>query len=149
MDGNQDMETAEETLEELPLDAKIAGWLIFCYAIMILLFGVILTVGLGHLNGYRSRPILFGLLTVTSDLGNGVYALLLGFATLAGGFGLIKGRKYGWWIMFVVSIYCILDGYHVQAIKGVCPTWWGLYVLSAITLWLLLRGKVYGIRFFR
>jgi hypothetical protein len=150
MDANQDSETPKEAVKarKLPLDAKIVGWLLFCDAIILLLIGVVLIAGIGHFTGNSRRSLLFGLLTITSELSHGVYVLFLGFVMFAGGLGLIQGRKYGWWIMLVSSLYCILDNYLAQADEGVYPMW-GLYILSVITAWLLLRSKVYGIRIIR
>ncbi|MBW8041075.1 MAG: hypothetical protein FVQ85_13885 [Planctomycetes bacterium] len=150
MDENQDRETPKETVKtrKSPLDAKIVGWLFFCDAIIVMLIGLALITGIGHLSDNSSRSFLFGLLTITSELSHGVYTLFLGFAIFAGALGLIKGRKYGWWIMLVSSLYCILDNYLVQVNKGMYPMW-GLYMLSLITAWLLFRSKVYGIRIIR
>ena len=150
MDGNQDREIPEETAKtrKLPLDAKIVGWLVFCDAIIFLLIGAVLITGIGHFTSDSRRSLVFGLLTITSELSHGVYTLFLGFAMLAGGLGLIRGRKYGWWIMLATSVYCILDNFLVQVNEGVYPMW-GLYILSVIIAWLLLRSKVYGIRIIR
>ena len=133
---------------KLPLDAKIVGWLVFCDAIIVMLIGLALITGIGHLTSNSKRSLLFGLLTITSELSHGVYTLFLGFAIFAGGLGLIQGRKYGWWIMLVSSLYCILDNYLLQVHKDIYPMW-GLYMLSVIIAWLLLRSKVYGIRIIR
>ena len=150
MDGNQDRETSKETVKarKSTLDAKIVGWIVLCNAIIALLIGLLLVTGIGHVAGNTKRSLLFGILNISSDLSHGVYDLFLGLVIVVGGLGLIRGRKYGWWIILVSSLYCILDNYLLQVTKGIFPMW-GLYILSVITAWLLLRSKVFGIRIIR
>ena len=144
MDGEQNKEVIKlnATIKRTPLDAKIIGGLLFFSGFLGVLFGVLLVIGIGQIAGEGRIAILLGLSTVGPKLGYGVYNIISSMFILIGSYGLIRGRKYGWWVMISFCAYFFLD----SALSGMYAPIWIFFIYGSVTLWLLFRRNIYGIK---
>ncbi|MBW8042299.1 MAG: hypothetical protein FVQ85_20185 [Planctomycetes bacterium] len=132
--------------KNMPLDAKIVGWFIFYTAFISLLIGVLLVSGIGRFTSSESsRNILFGTITISSELSHGIYIICISFLHFVCGYGVAKGYKFSWWLMLIPSLSVICDwimmlpDHQTGALICIC-------INLGIIAWLIYRRKFYGIR---
>ena len=126
------------------LDVRIVKWFLFVVASFLFFVSGLLLTGLSDIAENYQRFVLFGILSLTSNLSFGIYFFCTGIISVVCGYGISKGFKFGWWCLLVYSIYhfsdILLVFYHhqVNAIIGICID------LGLIT-WLIYRKRLYGI----
>jgi hypothetical protein len=145
MDEKLNTNLHEENVKKTPLDAKIIGGFLSLSGLLGILLGVVLVTGIGHFTSESETAILFGLFTVSSELGHGIYNIIGSIYILIGSYGLIRRRKYGWWVMISFCAYFFLEG----MLSGTKAHIWAFFMYGGVTLWLLCRSKTYGVRIFR
>lgn len=114
------------------------------------LFGACLLVsGVAFISGFAfppAQPLLtiyiFGLLSVNSLFWQSVGGLLHGSALVVGGWGLLTGRAYGWWITLLMELigvrFLLVEFEHY-------PYWNSVQfaLLALVVAWLLWRAHFY------
>jgi hypothetical protein len=132
------------TNQNLPRDANIVAGLVFVSATIGFLCLVLQTIGILHVPSDYGRPVLFGILSLTSDSALGIHTFLTACASAFCAYGLMKGKKFGWWMTLIVVINGISDsllifGKHpIAATVSIC---FGAGIIG----WLLYRKHLYGI----
>lgn len=129
---------------KMPLDVRIVAWLLVISAFMHFFITLLLLIGIAHSPSDYNRPVLFGTLSLGSDLSSGIYSSLLGGASLVSAYSLVRGHKFGWWFVLIFSIYNIYDAllllscYPTGATIGIC-------ISFGIIGWLVYRRRLYNI----
>lgn len=130
--------------KKMPLDARIVGWLVLTSAFIGFLCVGLLVIGLAHNPSDYHRPVLFGTVSLTSDLSLGIHTFLSGLVCLISGYGLIKGHKFGWWLTLILSIDNISDSLLIFSDYRITASI-GIYISIGIIIWLVWRRGFYGI----
>jgi len=129
---------------KMPFDARIIGWWLFATAFISFLFGFGLLSGLWHIPSGYDQTVIFSMVSLTSDLSSGIYSILGGLLCLVAAYGIIRGYKFGWWLMLICSIINISDStlifshHPVTSIIGIC-------IGLGIIIWLVYRRRLYNI----
>jgi len=130
--------------EKTPLDAKIVGWLVLISALMHFITVGLLLSGIAHAPLNCSGDVLFRTFSLASDLSVGIYSFLKGAVCLICAYGLIRGYKFGWWLMLISSINNVSDcllrfsDYRITATISIC-------ISLGIIGWLIYRRHLYSI----
>jgi len=105
--------------------------------------------GAAFISGFASplveslpRIYLFGIFPINSLLWQGVGSALHGLAFVVGGWGLLRGRAYGWWVTLLMAlsgVRWLLDKF-VHYPYG-CSIWFA--ILALVVAWLLRRARFY------
>jgi hypothetical protein len=122
-----------------PLDVKIVGlsWI---------LWGVVCFLGtLSYLlPPYAELPtpqyILFGVVSVSSELWGSIYWIFDAGLSVAVGYWLLRLRPYGWWILVVEIISGSLNG--LRALGHINP--FGVMLTVAFLGWAIFRFPLYS-----
>jgi hypothetical protein len=128
-----------------PLDVRIFAWFFIVVGIIAFLLGILLITGIAYTPPGYQKKVLGGIIVLKSDTANAIYTLILGALNFINGYILIKGKKIGWWLAFVGSIYGISDsillgfaGHNISASIGILMS-------LVIIIWLFWRRRLYGI----
>ena len=128
-----------------PLDVKIIAWFSIIVGIIVLLLGILLITGIAHTLPDHPTKVLFGIIALASDTTNAIYTLIIGAMDFITGYILKKGKKIGWWLAFIGSIYgipnYILLGFSEHKISALI----GILMSLVIIIWLIYRRKLYDI----
>jgi hypothetical protein len=144
LDNNEVKLSASFPDKNIPLDARIIGWFVFYTAFISFFIGVLLLSGLSHFTSSESRIILFGTITLGSEMSHGIYISCISFINLVCGYGVAKGYKFGWWLMLISSSIFICDWIMMfpdhQTVALIC-----ICINLGIIAWLFYRRIFYGI----
>jgi len=129
-----------------PWDARVIGWAHVAFGILGLLLAIIALAGIAHPSESGWKPwrplILFGTLEIHSISWQGVRGLLLGIAMMLGGYGLARGRRYGWWLILACNLESLpMLLVNLTTTPCVTPVWLVFYLL--VLGWLLGRIRLY------
>jgi len=144
LDQNESKLTVTPARKKMPLDVRIVAWLGLISAVVAFLFVGLLISGLAHIPSGHHRPILFGIISLASDLSLGIHTFWVGAGSLICAYGLIRGFKFGWWLTFIFSINGICDSLLIFSDAQVVATISICFSLGIIT-WLLYRRRLYKI----
>lgn len=129
---------------KMPLDARIVGWVVVVPAFVFLLLGFLFLIGFSYITSPDTRPALFGIVSLGSEVEFGIYWFCIGLTRGFSAYGIIKGRKFGWWCLLVLSVNSIFDD------LAMLPRYKVAILITtviniAIIAWLVYRRRLYNI----
>ena len=128
----------------IPLSARIIGWFIAVQAFVLGSFGFLFLIGFSYFLSLDTRPALFGTILIASEFQFGIYWFCIGFIRGISAYGIIKGYRFGWWCLLIISLNSIFDN------LAVLPRYKVTVLVSVginlgIIIWLLCKIRLYGI----
>ena len=126
-----------------PWDARLVGWAHVAFGILGLLLWTAVLTGFAQPGPSEWRSLyLFGMLEVRSVLWSGVIGVPLSAASVLEGYGLARGRRYGWWLALALNLNVLPTLWvNLTAPPRVAPIWLAFYLL--VLGWLLWRVRLY------
>jgi len=94
----------------VPICLKIISWFLIIVSVFQISLASLLASGISYLGDNSGRLILFGLLSLSSELHFAVYMFIMGGIALFCGIGLLRKNKLAWWVTLIYSIYYLSDG---------------------------------------
>lgn len=145
MDTQDECEFTQGRLDRrMPLDVQIIAWIIVASAIISIFSIVLLLCGLIRFPSGYSRPILFGLTSLDSNLSSGIYSSVTAALDLICAYGLIRGQAYAWWLVLILYLCGLADTLLIYFEAPITATL-SLCMTVAIIVWLVYRRRLYGI----
>lgn len=142
---NDERKLAQGRLEKrMPLDVRIIAWIIVASAIISIFSIVLLLCGLIRFPSGYSRPILFGLISLDSNLSLGIYSSVTAALDLICAYGLIRGQAYAWWLILILYLCGLADTLLIYFEAPITATL-SLCMTVAIIVWLVYRRGLYNI----
>jgi len=129
--------------KRMPWDVKLIGWLALTGGIAGFVMGSLLAWGV---VGYRDADwcalTLFGTVDITSNLRLGIMYMVKGPLSFVKGYGLLKGRAFGWWLYMVTLVEASVNGILLAPIRP-CVAAFGLSIICLQIAWLIFRARLY------
>ncbi|MCD4830524.1 MAG: hypothetical protein K8R02_01800 [Anaerohalosphaeraceae bacterium] len=94
-------------------ETNIIAIIVALPACLFFLLGVSLLIGFADIPHQDSRPALFGMVWLVSELEFGIYYILISSATMLTVFGIVRKYKWGWWFLIILSVYHIINNFLV------------------------------------
>lgn len=130
--------------QRAPWDVWVVGSLCFVGAALYILGGLprIFMSSCPH-EVERNYVTLFGILSPSSPFWIGICYLVHAVFEVAEGYGLVRGRSYGWWLMIIG----LFDRVALTIVQFPSSAYWGL--LRLLLICVLLGWAIFRIRFYR
>ncbi len=130
--------------ENMPLDLKIIGTLIEIISLFFFLLGLLFASDIWTTTQPETRPAVFGMLLLSSDISFSINFLTIGFFGFFSGFGISKGHKFGLWLLFILLADDVINGMIMFAEfkKTVIVTFAIEFIL---VIWLFYRRRFFNI----
>lgn len=124
---------------KLPWDAKLMGIFSFFSAAIMIWSGLPRVLGL--FNPDEQYLAMFGILRLTSSFSIGTCFLLHAGVVCVSGYGLLKGRAFGWWLLMYMSVSHLPDT--IRSIHGGVSQMLTIVLASLWIAWALFRIRLY------
>jgi len=127
---------------KMPWDVVALGWISCVLGSLSVVLGGILFLALG-----RGEPsswekwILFGTVHVTGRIGFGVWNLIYGILFLIEGWGLLRGRRWAWWLVLGMCVEYAISVFSHPALLWSVPA--AIVINVLFFAWLLFRAKLF------
>jgi len=141
---NSEQNEASSYRTKMPVDVRIVAYLLYAIGFFQLTVGCFLITGMGRLGTNYTRRVLFGTVLLYTELSHSIYTICLGFVHLLCAWGLIRGRKFSWWLLLIYYIYYIIDDVFLfQQHRPIALIGFGISI--AIITWLCFRRQLYKV----
>jgi hypothetical protein len=131
-------------IKKSPIDVRIVSYFLYAIGFLQMALSMFLITGIGRLGANQIRRALFGTILLSTELSFAIYMLCTGFLRLLCAWGLIRYRKFAWFLMFIYCIYDIMDMIYLYSTDKLNASF-GLIINTAIIIWLLFRRSQYKI----
>ncbi len=126
----------------LPDDVRVIGFIHVLSGFALLARGLLIILGVLPPGPDLGVPTLFGAIWITTRLGKGIEQLIIAPLALIRGYGLLRGRAFGWWLYTIALVELTYDWIaygHVRPLMMV-----PILVLNALQgAWLIYRWRLF------
>jgi hypothetical protein len=91
--------------KKIPLDCRLVSGLVAIRGFVFLILGSLLLFTDAHFTRQDSRPILWGIIWIDSEIESGLYLSFMSFWIFITAYGIFHIRKFGWWCLLVLILY--------------------------------------------
>lgn len=137
-------ERPPERKRMMPWDTQVLGWFRAATGGVVFAFGSLLLAGIARRpDEAEPFPVLFGLVFLESGQAMGLYYVVLGICGAVCGWGLIRGRSWGWWLgMAGAANGVATSAFTLKRFGSVGIV--GISMGGAFILWLMFRARIYS-----
>lgn len=91
--------------KKIPLDCRLVAGIVAIRALMFFILGSLLLFTNARFTERDSRPILWGIVWIDSEIESGLYFYFLALWRFTTAYGIYHIRKYGWWCLLALMLY--------------------------------------------
>lgn len=131
--------------KNIPLDCRLVAGIVAIRGFVFFILGSLLLFTNAYFTEQDSRPILWGIIWIDSEIGLGSYLSFMALWRFIAAYGIFRIRKFGWWCLLVLMLYNLPNKIwmYYSFKRQVLIT----SIIQIIVLfWLWYRRKLYGIR---
>lgn len=136
------IDTNSKKSSGIPLDVKIVSLFFLILGGISVPLILLTIIGIGRFPS--PKPVLGGLILLSSHLSIEVLEFLIGVIFVVTGYGLAVKWKHGWYLCLFVSLYGILDAVSMLK-KFPASTFITICMDLGIIIWLFWRRRLYSI----